>query len=187
VQADKEREAKAGFDGTWVAHPDLVETAMKEFDAVLGDKPNQIDKQRPEVAVTADQLLAASETPGERTLGGLRMNVDVGIRYIESWLRGNGAAAIHNLMEDAATAEISRSQVWQWVHNDVTLADSGEQVTAELVRKVADDVMTEVRNEVGEEAFEAGRWDEAREVFEEVALADNFVDFLTLPAYDRLD
>jgi malate synthase len=90
-------------------------------------------------------------------------------------------------MEDAATAEISRSQVWQWVHNDVTLADSGEQVTAELVRKVADDVMTEVRNEVGEEAFEAGRWDEAREVFEEVALADNFVDFLTLPAYDRLD
>jgi malate synthase len=186
VKADKEREAAAGFDGTWVAHPDLVETAMKEFDAVLGDKPNQIDKQRPDVHVVADDLLAASQTPGERTEAGLRTNVDVGIRYLESWLRGNGAAAIHNLMEDAATAEISRSQVWQWVHNDVTLADTGEQVTAELVRKVADEVTAEVRTEVGDEAYESGRWAEAREVFESVALDDEFVDFLTLPAYDRL-
>jgi malate synthase len=186
VKADKEREAAAGFDGTWVAHPDLVETAMKEFDAVLGDKPNQIDKQRPEVSVTADDLLAANKTPGDKTSAGLRTNVDVGIRYIESWLRGNGAAAIHNLMEDAATAEISRSQVWQWVHNDVTLADTGEQVTAELVRKVADEVTAEVRTETGDEAYESGRWAEAREVFEEVALADDFVDFLTLPAYERL-
>jgi malate synthase len=186
VKADKEREAQAGFDGTWVAHPDLVETAMKEFDAVLGDKPNQIDKQRPDVHVVADDLLAADKTPGEKTSTGLRTNVDVGIRYIESWLRGNGAAAIHNLMEDAATAEISRSQVWQWVHNDVTLADTGEQVTAELVRKVADEVTAEVRTEIGDDAYEAGRWAEAREVFEEVALADDFVDFLTLPAYERL-
>jgi malate synthase len=186
VKADKEREAAAGFDGTWVAHPDLVETAMKEFDAVLGDKPNQIDRQRPDVHVSADDLLAADQTPGEKTSAGLRTNVDVGIRYIESWLRGNGAAAIHNLMEDAATAEISRSQVWQWVHNDVTLADSGEQVTAELVRKVADGVTAEVRTEIGDDAYEAGRWAEAREVFEEVALADEFVDFLTLPAYERL-
>jgi len=187
VKADKEREARAGFDGTWVAHPDLVETAMKEFDAVLGDKPNQIDKQRPEVHVSADDLLAANQTPGDKTSAGLRTNVDVGIRYIESWLRGNGAAAIHNLMEDAATAEISRSQVWQWVHNDVTLADTGEQVTAELVRKVADEVTADVRTEIGDDAYEAGRWAEAREVFEEVALADDFVDFLTLPAYERLD
>jgi malate synthase len=187
VQADKEREAKAGFDGTWVAHPDLVATAMKEFDAVLGDRPNQIDKLRPDVTVTADDLLATDKTPGERTAAGLRTNVDVGIRYIESWLRGNGAAAIHNLMEDAATAEISRSQIWQWVHNDVTLADTGEQVTAELVRKVADDVMTEIQGEVGDDTFESGRFVEAREVFEQVALADDFVDFLTLPAYDRLD
>jgi malate synthase len=186
VKADKEREARAGFDGTWVAHPDLVETAMKEFDAVLGDKPNQIDKLRPEVKVTADDLLAADQTPGDKTSAGLRTNVDVGIRYIESWLRGNGAAAIHNLMEDAATAEISRSQVWQWVHNDVTLADTGDQVTAELVRKVADEVTAEVRTEIGDDAYEAGRWAEAREVFEEVALADDFVDFLTLPAYERL-
>ncbi|HEX3823171.1 MAG TPA: malate synthase A [Mycobacteriales bacterium] len=186
VKADKEREAAAGFDGTWVAHPDLVETAMKEFDAVLGDRPNQIDKLRPDVDVSADDLLAASETPGERTSAGLRTNVDVGIRYLESWLRGNGAAAIHNLMEDAATAEISRSQVWQWVHNDVTLADTGDQVTAELVRKVADEVTAEVRSEIGDDGYEAGRWAEAREVFESVALDDDFVDFLTLPAYDRL-
>jgi malate synthase len=187
VRADKEREADDGFDGTWVAHPDLVPVAMEVFDRVLGDKPNQIDKQRPEVAVTADQLLAASETPGERTLGGLRMNVDVGIRYIESWLRGNGAAAIHNLMEDAATAEISRSQIWQWVHNDVALDDTGETVTAELVRKVADEELDKIRGELGDEAFAAGQWKQAREVFEEVALADEFADFLTLPAYERLD
>jgi malate synthase len=186
VKADKEREAAAGFDGTWVAHPDLVPTAMAEFDAVLGDRPNQIDKQRPDVHVTADDLLAANQTPGEKTSAGLRTNVDVGIRYIESWLRGNGAAAIHNLMEDAATAEISRSQVWQWIHNDVTLADTGEQVTVELVRKVADEVTAEVRTEIGDDAYETGRWAEAREIFEEVALADDFVDFLTIPAYDRL-
>jgi malate synthase len=186
VKADKQREAAAGFDGTWVAHPDLVPTAMAEFDAVLGDRPNQIDKQRPDVHVTADDLLAANQTPGERTSVGLRTNVDVGIRYIESWLRGNGAAAIHNLMEDAATAEISRSQVWQWIHNDVTLADTGEQVSVELVRKVADEVTAEVRTEIGDDAYEAGRWVEAREIFEEVALANDFVDFLTVPAYDRL-
>ncbi|HVS67153.1 MAG TPA: malate synthase A [Mycobacteriales bacterium] len=187
VSADKKREANDGFDGTWVAHPDLVPVAMAEFDAVLGEKPNQIDRLRPEVNVSAADILAAKETPGERTSAGLRMNVDVGIRYIESWLRGVGAAAIHNLMEDAATAEISRSQVWQWVHNDVTLSDTGEQVTAELVRKVADDVMSEIRGEAGDEAFEKGRWADAREVFEQVALADDFVDFLTLPAYALLD
>jgi malate synthase len=186
VQADKEREAKAGFDGTWVAHPDLVATAMKEFDAVLGDKPNQIDKQRPDVTVTADDLLATDKTPGEQTAVGLRNNIDVGIRYLEAWLRGSGAVAIHNLMEDAATAEISRSQVWQWVHNDVKLADSGEQVTADLVRAVADDVMAEIKGEVGDEAYAKGRWTDARTVFEQVALDDDFVAFLTLPAYDLL-
>src|SRR3954464_15386084 len=187
VRADKQREATDGFDGTWVAHPDLVAVAMEEFDKVLGDKPNQLDKQRPEVSVTADQLLAANETPGEQTSAGLRTNVDVGIRYIESWLRGNGAAAIHNLMEDAATAEISRSQLWQWVHNDVTLADTGEQVTAELVRKYADDVTEKIRQELGADAYDSGRFKEARDIFEEVALADDFVPFLTLPAYDLLD
>ena len=187
VAADKKREAGDGFDGTWVAHPDLVPTAMAEFDKVLGDKPNQIDKKRPEVEVTADMLLAAKETPGDITSTGLRTNVDVGIRYVESWLRGNGAAAIHNLMEDAATAEISRSQVWQWVHNDVVLADTGEQVTADLVRKTADEATAQIRDEVGADAYDSGRWKEARDIFEEVALADEFTTFLTLPAYDRLD
>jgi malate synthase len=187
VRADKEREANDGFDGTWVAHPDLVATAMAEFDKVLGDKPNQIDRKRPEVSVTADQLLAANETPGDITSAGLRTNVDVGIRYIESWLRGNGAAAIHNLMEDAATAEISRSQVWQWVHNDAKLADTGEAVTADLVRRTADDATAQIRSEIGDDAYDSGRWKEARDIFEEVALADDFVTFLTLPAYDRLD
>jgi malate synthase len=187
VRADKQREATDGFDGTWVAHPGLVSVAMEEFDKVLGDRPNQIDKQRPDVSVTADQLLAASETPGEQTSAGLRTNVDVGIRYIESWLRGMGAAAIHNLMEDAATAEISRSQIWQWVHNDVTLSDTGEQVTAELVRKYADEETDKIRDEVGADAYDGGRFKEARDIFEQVALADDFVPFLTLPAYDLLD
>jgi malate synthase len=187
VKADKEREAAAGFDGTWVAHPDLVETAMKEFDAVLGDRPNQIDKLRPEVSVSADDLLAADKTPGEKTSAGLKTNVDVGIRYLESWLRGNGAAAIHNLMEDAATAEISRSQVWQWVQAGVKLDDTGDTVTADLVRSVADEVIAEVHDQVDDETFAKGRWDDARTVFEQVALADDFVDFLTLPAYELLD
>ncbi|HTR70501.1 MAG TPA: malate synthase A [Mycobacteriales bacterium] len=186
VRADKEREARAGFDGTWVAHPDLVETAMREFDAVLGDRPNQIDKQRPDVHVSADDLLSVGRTPGEQTSAGLRTNVDVGIRYLESWLRGNGAVAIHNLMEDAATAEISRSQLWQWVHNDTVLADTGERVSAELVRAVADDVTADIRSEIGDAAYDGGRWALAREIFEDVALGDEFVDFLTLPAYDHL-
>src|SRR3954454_23109830 len=167
VKGDKEREAAAGFDGTWVAHPDLVPVAMAEFDKVLGNKPNQLDKQRPEVSVTADELLAAKDTPGDITEAGLRTNVDVGIRYIESWLRGTGAAAIHNLMEDAATAEISRSQIWQQVHNDVTLSDTGDKVTADLVRKVADEEVEKIRNEVGAETFDGGRWKEARDIFEE--------------------
>jgi malate synthase len=187
VEADKKREANDGFDGTWVAHPDLVATAMAEFDKVLGDKPNQIAKLRPEVSVTADMLLAAKETPGEITSAGLRTNVDVGIRYVESWLRGNGAAAIHNLMEDAATAEISRSQVWQWVHNAAKLADTGDTVTADLVRKTADEVTAAIRDEVGSDTYDSGRWKEARDIFEEVALADDFTTFLTLPAYERLD
>jgi malate synthase len=187
VKADKEREANDGFDGTWVAHPDLVATAMAEFDKVLRDKPNQIDKQRPDVSVEAGQLLAVAQTPGEITTQGLRTNVDVGIRYIESWLRGVGAAAIHNLMEDAATAEISRSQIWQQVHNDVTYADTGEKASAELVRRVADEETDKIRDELGADVYDGGRFKEARDIFEEVALADDFVDFLTLPAYDRLD
>src|SRR5207302_3756961 len=129
---DKTREANDGFDGTWVAHPDLVETAMKEFDRVLGKKPNQLERQRPEVKTTAQQLLDVRIPGGTITEAGLRTNVSVGIQYIASWLRGTGAAAINNLMEDAATAEISRSQIWQWIHHDVSLAE-GPRMTATLV------------------------------------------------------
>ena len=182
VHEDKKREATDGFDGSWVAHPGLVPICFEEFDAVLGEKPNQIDRKREEVSVTADDLLNVKATPGEKTIEGLRAAVDVGVRYIVSWLGGNGAAAIHNLMEDAATAEISRSQIWQWLHNDVVLA-GGEQVTKDLVRNVIADTEKALRSEEGFPVENLGR---AVELFERVAVADEFVDFLTLSAYERL-
>ena len=180
VHDDKAREAGDGFDGSWVAHPGMVALCKEEFDKVLGDKPNQLDRTRDEVSVTADQLLDVASTPGGATAAGLRAAVDVGIRYIASWLGGNGAAAIHNLMEDAATAEISRSQVWQWVKNGTTL-DTGDRVTAELVRGVVTEVRGELAGEVKPELLEP-----AVELFEQVALAEEFPDFLTLPAYERI-
>jgi malate synthase len=186
VREDKVREANDGFDGTWVAHPDLVQVATECFDQVLGDRPNQIDRRRDDVRVDPAQLLNVAIPGGQVTEAGLRANVSVGIQYIESWLRGNGAAAINNLMEDAATAEISRSQVWQWVHHRARLQDGG-QVTAELVRRVEDDELSRLRESLGEEAFARGRYEEAREIFERVALSDRFEEFLTLPAYERID
>ncbi|MGV9364116.1 malate synthase A [Amycolatopsis sp. NPDC003731] len=180
VHADKSREAGDGFDGSWVAHPGMVELCKEEFDKVLGDQPNQLGRTRDEVSVTADQLLDVASTPGSATAAGLRAAVDVGVRYIASWLGGNGAAAIHNLMEDAATAEISRSQIWQWVKNGTTL-DSGDTVTAELVRGVLADVRGELAGELKPELLEP-----AVELFEQVALADEFPDFLTLPAYEKI-
>ena len=180
VHADKKREATDGFDGSWVAHPGLVEVCREEFDAVLGERPNQLDRLRSEVSVTAAQLLDIASTPGEATEAGLRGAVDVGVRYVASWLNGNGAAAIHNLMEDAATAEISRSQLWQWVHNDVRLSN-GQLVTAELVR----DVLAQTKVALAEEIPD--RLDEACALFESVALSEQFVDFLTLPAYELID
>jgi malate synthase len=185
VRADKTREADDGFDGSWVAHPDLVPVALEVFDAKLGDRPNQLDRQRDDVQVTAAQLLDAKATPGEVTEDGVRNNVSVGIQYLESWLRGSGAVAIFNLMEDAATAEISRSQIWQWVHNGVSTAD-GTAITADYVRRVADEELDKIKSAVGDERYDSGRYDEARELFEQVALADEFVEFLTLPAYERL-
>src|SRR5204863_7374268 len=134
VRDDKQREANDGFDGTWVDHPDLVETAMTEFDRVLGHRKNQLERMRPELTTTAQQLLDVKIPGATITDAGLRTNVSVGIQYIASWLRGTGAAAINNLMEDAATAEISRSQVWQWVHHGVKLAE-GQTVTRELVEQ----------------------------------------------------
>ncbi|MBC7372546.1 MAG: malate synthase A, partial [Frankiales bacterium] len=185
VRADKSREAGDGFDGSWVAHPDLVPVALEVFDATLGERPNQLDRQRHEVEVTAAQLLSAKDTPGRVTEAGVRNNVSVGIQYLESWLRGGGAVAINNLMEDAATAEISRSQIWQWVHNGVSTAE-GTAITPGWVRQVEDEELDKVRAAVGEQTYAAGRYAEARELFEQVALADDFVEFLTLPAYERL-
>jgi malate synthase len=177
VHDDKRREAGDGFDGSWVAHPDLVSICDEEFTSVLGDRPNQLDKLREDVSVTAEQLLNVKATPGHATAAGLRAAVDVGVRYLASWLGGNGAAAIHNLMEDAATAEISRSQVWQWVRNEVKL-DNGTTVTADLVREQ----LAGVREELSGTAH----LETACELFEQVALADEYPDFLTLPAYERI-
>jgi malate synthase len=184
VRADKEREANDGFDGSWVAHPGMVELCTEVFTAVLGDRPNQLDKKREDVQVTAEQLLDVRSTPGEVTEAGLRSNVSVGIQYLESWLRGSGAVGINNLMEDAATAEISRSQVWQWLHNGVRLAD-GTPVTREHVEQVIAEEMDAIRGARGD-SFGTGRWDDARVLFTEMALADEYPDFLTLPAYERM-
>jgi malate synthase len=186
VRADKEREAGDGFDGTWVAHPDTVSTALAEFDKVLGERPNQIERRRDEVDVGARDLLAVDETPGEATEEGLRNDVSVGIQYLSHWLLGSGAAAIFNLMEDAATSEIARSQVWQWVRHGVRLHD-GPGVTAELVRTTIHEELEQIREAVGDDTFAKSRPDEARALFEQVALSDEFVEFLTLPAYEYLD
>jgi malate synthase len=183
VRADKEREAGDGFDGSWVAHPDLVPVCREVFDSVLGDKPNQLDRERPDVSVTPDDLLDIAATPGDVTLDGVRGNIEVGLRYLEAWLGGNGAVGIHNLMEDAATAEIARSQVWQWIRNS-TETKTGEIVTDDLVRKILDEEYAEIRAESGAEEFGANRLADARALFEQVALSEEYVDFLTLPAYD---
>ncbi|KJL48868.1 Malate synthase A [Microbacterium hydrocarbonoxydans] len=177
VSADKKREAGDGFDGTWVAHPDLITTAQAEFDAVLGDRPNQIDRQRDDVHVTASDLLDL-HIGRPITAQGVRDNVSVAIRYLEAWLRGLGAVAIDNLMEDAATAEISRSQVWQWIHQDRTTED-GTPITAEYVEGLIRDVLARATRSADD------RFDDAAEIFREVALHEEFPAFLTLGAYSR--
>jgi malate synthase len=159
---------------------------MSEFDRVLGKKQNQLDRQRPEVDVTAAQLLDVRIPGGTITEGGLRTNVSVGIQYIASWLRGTGAAAINNLMEDAATAEISRSQVWQWIHHGVSLAE-GPRVTAEVVRDIEREELEKIKTAVGADSFAKGRYEDAREIFDGVALSKDFKEFLTIPAYERID
>jgi len=186
VRADKEREAGDGFDGTWVAHPDVVGVATAAFDAVLGERPNQIDRRRDDVAVEAAQLLDLAATPGAVTEAGLRSNVSVGFQYVSFWLGGRGAVGLDNLMEDAATAEIARAQIWQWIHHGVQL-DDGRPITRELVVAILAEEMEKIRAAVGEETWEAGRPDDTRRVFEAVALAEDFPDFLTLPAYELLD
>jgi malate synthase len=189
LRADKEREAHDGFDGTWVAHPDSVSVAMEEFDQVLGERPHQVDRLRDDVEVSAEQLLDVPATEGDITEEGLRNNVNVGIQYISSWLRGNGAAGIYGLMEDAATAEIARGQVWQWIRHSITL-DNGQPVTPELVQQVATEQLARIREEIGDDEWfdREGRPDLSRRLFEQVALSGNerFEEFLTLPAYEEL-
>ncbi|MEU8930353.1 malate synthase A [Streptomyces sp. NPDC048409] len=185
VRADKDREAGDGFDGSWVAHPDLVPIAMESFDRVLGDKPNQKDRLREDVRVEAADLIAVDSLDAKPTYPGLVNAVQVGIRYIEAWLRGLGAVAIFNLMEDAATAEISRSQIWQWINAGVEF-ENGEKATPELAREIATEELDAIHKEIGEEAFAAGHWQQAHDLLLTVALDDDYADFLTLPAYRQL-
>ncbi|MFF4121394.1 malate synthase A [Streptomyces sp. NPDC001714] len=185
VRADKDREANDGFDGSWVAHPDLVPIAMESFDRVLGDKPNQKDRLREDVHVEAADLIAVDSLEARPTYAGLVNAVQVGIRYIEAWLRGLGAVAIFNLMEDAATAEISRSQIWQWINAGVEF-ENGEKATPELARTIAAEELDAIRAEIGDEAFAAGHWQQAHDLLLTVALDENYADFLTLPAYQQL-
>jgi len=182
VRDDKEREAGDGFDGSWVAHPDLVPVCQEKFDAVLGDRPNQVDRLREDVTATAADLLDVGSVPGGVTGDGLRNNLEVALVYLEAWLGGTGAVGIHNLMEDAATAEIARSQVWQWVHNGTALED-GPVITKAMVLTILDEVEAGLRQSVGS-TYDERRFDDARRVLELVALEDDFVEFLTLPAYE---
>jgi malate synthase len=186
VREDKVREATDGFDGTWVAHPDLVPVAKEEFDRVLGSRPNQVSRLRQEVRVAAKDLLDIRVPGGTITEAGLRNGVNVALQYLESWLRGTGAAAISNLMEDTATAEISRSQVWQWIRHGVRTKE-GLLVTPALIRTIEDEELVKVREAIGAESFSRGRFNEAREIFELAALGEEFVEFLTFPAYERID
>lgn len=183
VLDDKTREAGDGFDGSWVAHPGMVEVCAEAFNAVLKDAPNQLNKLLKDVEVTVAQLLDVASANGQVTEAGLRNNVSVGIQYLESWLRGFGAVGINNLMEDAATAEISRSQVWQWLHNGITLAD-GEVVTVELVTRIIEEEMTEILG--SGVAIYLGRWTEAREMFEKMVISNDYPEFLTLRAYAKM-
>ena len=183
VRADKLREVMDGHDGTWVAHPGLVSIAREVFETVMPG-PNQLERRREDVHATAADLLEVPQ--GTRTEEGLRLNVRVGIQYTEAWLRGNGCVPLYNLMEDAATAEISRSQVWQWVRHAATLED-GRKIDAGLLRAVTDDEMKRIESEIGAERFRRGRFQEARELFERLSTQERLEDFLTLPAYQLLD
>jgi malate synthase len=177
---DKKRDATDGYDGGWVAHPGLVEASMKEFVAVLGDAPNQWSKQKPEVNVTAADLLNFQpETP--ITEAGLRMNINVGIHYLGAWLAGNGCVPIHNLMEDAATAEISRSQVWQWIRSPKGVLDDGRKITAEMVKTLVPEELAKIKSS----GF-VGKFDRAAEIFTQMSTQDAFAEFLTLPLYEEI-
>ncbi|MHB8695439.1 MAG: malate synthase A [Solirubrobacteraceae bacterium] len=186
VRSDKQREVGQGYDGTWVAHPDLVPVAREVFERGLDGAANQLSRRRDDLQVTAAQLLDLAATPGAVTEAGVRTNISVGFQYISFWLTGRGAAAINSLMEDAATAEISRTQIWQWIRHGVQL-DDGRTVTAELVRELIDEETAKIRAAVGEETWAAGRPAETRELFEQLAMSDELIEFLTIPAYELLE
>jgi malate synthase len=185
VRADKEREARDGHDGTWVAHPGMVQLAMDAFNAVM-PQPNQIDKKREDVKVAASDLLQFG--PSEPiTENGLRTNVSVGVQYLEAWLRGNGAVPIFNLMEDAATAEISRAQLWQWIRHSRGALSDGRKVTRELFRDVLNEEIQKIKAQIGEKRFASSKFDTAQKLFDQITTDDSFVEFLTLPGYEQLD
>jgi len=184
VREDKRREATDGHDGTWVAHPGLVSIAKEEFDKVLSSKPNQIDRRRDDVSVTAEQLLEVPK--GSLTEEGLRTNIRVGIQYLEAWLGGLGCVPLYNLMEDAATAEISRAQLWQWVHNPRGILEDGRKVTLALVRDLSREELDRIRKERGDQRFNNGHFPEAAQLFDEFVASETLDEFLTLKAYERL-
>jgi len=182
VRADKEREASEGHDGTWVAHPGLVPVATEVFNSYM-PAPNQLGRPNPDLHIRAADLLTVPE--GAITPEGLRINVAVGVRYLEAWLRGTGCVPIFNLMEDAATAEISRAQVWQWIRHPKGRFADGTRITRQLVEEVLERELEALRIELGETAYDESKFDEAGALFLEVSTADEFVEFLTLPAYER--
>jgi malate synthase len=184
VREDKEREANDGHDGTWVAHPGMVQTAMEAFDAVMTG-PNQIDTKRPDVDPTAEDLLEKPE--GNITEDGFRNNVSVGIQYLAAWLAGRGAVPIFGLMEDTATAEISRAQVWQWIHNEKGVLDDDTEVNEELFRQVLDEELEKIKDLVGDERYRNDEFGKAAELFDRISTDDDFVEFLTYPGYEYLD
>jgi malate synthase len=179
VRADKEREVRDGCDGTWVAHPDLVPVAKEVFDRLMPE-PNQIGRVRAHVRVLRDDLLRIHE--GTRTEEGFRLNIRVGVQYIEAWLRGRGAVPIYNLMEDAATAEISRAQIWQWIRYQTAL-EGGIVATPKFFERALEEEMERVKQEIGEDDYAKGRFPEAIALFRDLSLAPEFVAFLTIPAY----
>ena len=184
IRADKQRDATDGYDGGWVAHPGLVPVAKAEFDAVLGSAPNQIEKQRDDISVTAADLLNFQpEAP--ITEAGLRMNINVGIQYLGSWISGNGCVPIHNLMEDAATAEISRSQIWQWIRSPKGVLEDGRKVTTELFRELQADEVAKLKAEYGNKWTR--QYEDAARMFDLLTTSDDFVEFLTLPGYEYID
>ncbi len=184
VRADKDREANDGHDGTWVAHPGLVAIAMEEFDAIM-KTPNQIDKKREDVHVTAADLVQVPT--GTITEAGLRNNISVSLQYLESWLRGNGCVPINNLMEDAATVEIARSQIWQWIHHPKGILDDGRKVTIELYRQLSQEELEKIKAAIGEQDYATRKFQPASQILDEIITDEKFIEFLTLPAYKYLN